>query len=206
MVDLVHCKIDHSILPPLTTDPKMSLTKWKKISETILLNNPWWTYKKDEAILPNGKQGEYHYVHTNGASMIVPVLNDGRIVLVNQYRYLNNRESVEFPCGGIKDGSTYEDTAMHELEEEAGLIANDWQEVGEFNPYNGVTNEICRVFLAKELAAVPVKPDETEEFETITLTPNEVDAQIASGVIWDGMTIASWMIVRPRLLDPFNRL
>jgi ADP-ribose pyrophosphatase len=138
--------------------------------------------------------------------MIVPVLSDGRIVLVNQYRYLNDRESLEFPCGGVKDGSTYGDTARHELEEEAGLIAKDWQEVGEFNPYNGVTNEICRVFLAKNLAAVPVKPDETEEFETITLTPNEVDAQIASGVIWDGMTIASWMIVRPRLLDPFNRL
>ncbi len=174
----------------------MPLIKWKKISETILLKNPWWIYKKDETVLPNGKCGEYHYVHTNGASMIVPVLNDGRIVLVNQYRYLNDRESLEFPCGGVKEGHTYEETAIHELEEEAGFIARDLHMAGEFNPYNGVTDELCRIFIAKDLIAVPSKPDETEEFEMITLTSNEVDERIASGIIWDGMTIAAWMIAR----------
>ena len=76
----------------------MSLKKWKKLSETVLIKNSWWTYKKDKTILPSGKLGEYHYVHTNGASMIVPVLNDNKVVLVNQYRYLNDRESLEFPC------------------------------------------------------------------------------------------------------------
>ena len=178
----------------------MSLTKWKKISESILLKNSWWIYKKDETILPNGRSGEYHYVHTNGASMIVPVFSDGRIVLVNQYRYLNDRESLEFPCGGVKDGQTYEETANHELEEEAGFIAHDCQAVGEFNPYNGVTDELCRVFIAKNLVAVPSKPDETEEFEKVFLTLDEMDARITSGFIWDGMTIAAWSIVRTRLL------
>jgi ADP-ribose pyrophosphatase len=174
----------------------LSLKKWKKLSEVVLLKNPWWTYKKDETKLPNGRHGEYHYVHTNGASMIVPELDDGRIVLVNQYRYLNDRESLEFPCGGVKDGYTYEETAMHELEEEAGFIAHDWHVAGEFNPYNGVTDELCRVFIAKKLVAVPSKPDETEEFEMILLLPSEIDTRIANGVIWDGMTIAAWMKVR----------
>ena len=177
----------------------MSLKKWKKLSETVLIKNSWWTYKKDKTILPSGKLGEYHYVHTNGASMIVPVLNDNKVVLVNQYRYLNDRESLEFPCGGVKKGNTYENTAMNELEEEAGFIAHDWKMAGEFNPYNGVTDELCRVFIAKNLVAVQSKPDETEEFETLTLKPDEIDARIASGAIWDGMTIAAWMKVRTQI-------
>jgi len=174
----------------------MSLSKWKKISETVLFKNPWWIYKKDETILPNGKPGEYHYVHTNGASMVVPILDDGRVVLVRQYRYLNDRLSLEFPCGGVKDGHTYEETAKLELAEEAGYTTRNLQAVGAFNPYNGVTDEICKVFTAKDLLAVQSIPDETEEFEKVFLTKNEVDADIASGVIWDGMTIAAWMIVK----------
>ena len=88
---------------------------------------------------------------------------------------------------------------MNELEEEAGFIAHDWKMAGEFNPYNGVTDELCRVFIAKNLVAVQSKPDETEEFETLTLKPDEIDARIASGAIWDGMTIAAWMKVRTQI-------
>jgi ADP-ribose pyrophosphatase len=177
----------------------MPLKTWKKISEAVLFRNPWWIYKKDETELPNGKRGEYHYVHTNGASMIVPVLNDGRIVFVKQYRHLNNRESLELPCGGVKDGHTYEETAKYELEEEAGFITRDLYQAGEFNPYNGVTDEICRVFIAKELTKVPSKPDETEEFEIITLSYSEVEMLIANDTIWDGMTIASWNIAKSKI-------
>jgi ADP-ribose pyrophosphatase len=175
--------------------------KWKKLSESVIFKNAWWTYKKDETELPNGKPGEYHYVHTAGASMVVPILDNGKIVLVNQYRYLNDRESLEFPCGGVKEGQTYEHTAVSELAEEAGYKALDLQLAGSFNPYNGVTDEICRVFIAKNLLEVSSEPDETEEFEKVALSPKEVDSNIATGVIWDGMTIAAWMIVRKLILQ-----
>ena len=85
-----------------------------------------------------------------------------------------------------------------ELVEETGFRTKNLQYVAEFNPYNGVTDELCRVFIAKKLVAVPSKPDETEEFEMILLTPNEVDTRIVNGVIWDGMTIAAWMRVRTK--------
>lgn len=177
----------------------MPLKKWKKIAETVVYKNAWWTYRKDETLLPSGKHGEYHYVHTNGASMVVPILRDGRIVFVNQFRYLNDRESIELPCGGVKDGHTYEETAAHELEEEAGLKSHNLQLVGEFNPYNGVTDELCKVFIAKELVDVPSIPDETEEFEKLYLSPKEIDNHIANGAIWDGMTIAAWNIAKSRI-------
>jgi len=81
-----------------------------------MFRNPYWTYKRDTFELPSGRPGEYHYVHTNGSSMVVPIVGDGSMLLVNQYRYLVGRESMEFPCGSVKEGSTHEETARHELE------------------------------------------------------------------------------------------
>ena len=177
----------------------MPLRKWTKRSGSTVHKNPWWTYRKDDVTLPNGSSGEYHYVHTHGSSLIIPVRQDGRLVLVNQYRYLADKESVEFPCGGVKEGSDYERTAIQELEEEAGLMAGDWKIAGEYNPYNGVTNETCRVFIARNLHEIPARPDTTEEFEILTLTPEEFEAKIISGVVWDGMTMAAWIVARPYL-------
>ena len=174
----------------------MPLRSWKKLSGSIIARNGWWTYRKDEFELPSGKKGEYHYVHTNGASLIVPVTVDGKVLLVNQYRYLCGRESTEFPCGGVKDGSSYDETARHELREETGYTSGRLSRAGEFNPYNGVTDEICRVYIARGLVHVGGTPDETEEFELVTLTPGELESRIASGEIWDGMSIAAWGIVR----------
>ena len=114
----------------------MTLRSWKKLSESILLKNSWWTYKRDTFQLPSGKPGEYHYVHTNGSSMIIPVLGDGTLVLVNQHRYLMGKESMEFPCGSVKEGSTHDETARHGLNEETGYSAKDLSKVGEFNPYS----------------------------------------------------------------------
>ncbi len=175
------------------------LKRWKQLSSKIVLKNPWWTYKLDEFQIPNGIKGEYNYVHTNGASMIIPVTNDGKIILVNQYRYLCDKESIELPCGGVKEGKSYEEMAHIELEEETGFRSTDLHYAAEFNPYNGVTNEICKVFIAKELVQSKAIPDSTEEFEILYKTPNEIDELIGSNSIWDGMTIAAWGLVRSKL-------
>lgn len=174
----------------------MPLKSWKKLSESIVFTNPWWTYKRDAFQLPSGTGGEYHYVHTNGSSMVIPILEDGTVVLVNQYRYLLDRESVEFPCGSVKDGSTHDETARQELVEETGYSAKSLVPVGEFNPYNGVTSEMCRVYVARGLRYVGGTPDATEEFEIVRAMPDEIDARIGTGAIWDGMTIAAWSIVK----------
>jgi ADP-ribose pyrophosphatase len=134
-----------------------------------------------------------------GASLVIPVFPDGRLLLVRQYRYLSDRESLEFPCGGVKEGSGYLQTARAELAEEAALEALDLDQVGEFNPYNGVTNEMCRVFIARNLRPVESVPDATEEFERILMTPVEIEQRIDSGEIWDGMTLAAWTLVRKKL-------
>src|SRR5712691_808081 len=83
------------------------LAAWKKLQLLQETKNPWWTYRIEEFELASGVKGRYHYVHTNGSSLTIPLLDDGRVALVRQYRYLCKRESLEFPCGSVKDGSTY---------------------------------------------------------------------------------------------------
>jgi ADP-ribose pyrophosphatase len=133
--------------------------------------------------------------------MIVPVTNDGKLILVKQYRYLWDRDSIEFPCGGVKKGKSHEEMAIIELGEETGYRSDDIERIGEFNPYNGVTNEVGVVFIARNLEPSDSKPDETEEFETVQCTPSELDEKIRMHEIWDGMTLACWMMVRNRFCE-----
>jgi ADP-ribose pyrophosphatase len=177
----------------------MSAVRWRTLSEETLLENPWWRYKRDTFELPSGAQGEYHYVETPGSVMVVPVASDGRVVVVRQYRYLNGRESVEFPGGGIPHGYEARAAAEKELREEAGIEAGEWTSLGIFNPYNGVTSELCHVFLVQGHRSVPTEPVESEECEALSLTREEFSAMVASGEIWDGMTLAAWAMA---LLSP----
>jgi len=148
----------------------------------------------DKCKLPGGKDYEYHYVHTAGSSFIIPIKENGKIILVNQYRYLNDRFSIELPGGGIKEGQLPEQVARKELIEETGLDG-DFEKVGFFNPYNGVADEICHVFIAKNLKPSDKETkDDSEEFEMLELSPEEIDKLIQTNEIYDGMTMAAWAI------------
>lgn len=169
----------------------MSLNHWRTRDVRIMHRNPWWVYKRDRVILPSGEEGEYHYVQTPGSVMVIPRDADGSLILVRQYRYLNRRESLEFPAGGVKPGQSVLDAARAELREEAGFVADLLEEIGAFNPFNGVTDEICRVYLARGLHAVGALPDATEEFEMLRHTREQLHSAVADGTLWDGMTLAA---------------
>jgi 8-oxo-dGTP pyrophosphatase MutT (NUDIX family) len=179
------------------------LKRWKSLSSKVVQKNPWWTYKLDAYQIPEGVAGEYLYVHTEGSSMVVPIRQDGKLILVNQYRYLCDRESIEFPCGGIKPGKSADQMAAIELQEETGYRADRMEKIGEFNPFNGVTNEYCSLYIANGLHASRATPDVTEEFEILSCLPAEIDTMIGEGRIWDGMTLAAWAIVRQKQLSRF---
>jgi len=173
---------------------------YRTISKSSLFKNSWWTYCCDQIELPSGKSWEYHYILTNGSSMVVAVDDEARLLLVRQYRYTGNRDSLEFPCGGVKDGSSHDQTAQKELVEETGFVPGQIEPAGEFNPCNGLVDEICRVYIARNLRYVGARPDETESFELVRLTIEEMDELIRNGTIWDGMTLAAWAIAKPKLL------
>lgn len=170
------------------------LKELKKISGETIHDNSYWKYNKDEYEMPSGNRSNYYYVDSRGASFVIPYFHN-KFVLVNQYRYLNGRESIEFPGGGIKNGMSAYDTAMNELREEAGLVAENLHFIGEHNPYNGVTNEICSVFYADELISGKQDTDESEEIEVVMLSFEELTDYIGKNIIWDGMTLAAWSLL-----------
>ncbi|MCE1165483.1 MAG: NUDIX hydrolase [Bacteroidetes bacterium] len=178
----------------------MDLKEWKHKSTAIKFTNPWWEYRLDECFIPNGKEYNYHYVHTGGSAMIIPVMDDGRIIMVKQYRYLNRRFSIEFPAGGIKDGQNPDTIARKELIEETGYDGT-LEKIGYFNPYNGVADEICHVYIARNLFKSDAETqDEQEEFDYLYPDFNEIQTMISENKIYDGMSLASWTIVSGYLL------
>jgi ADP-ribose pyrophosphatase len=178
-------------------NPGMPLMEWRKIDSRMLFRNSWWTYMLDRFQIPGGHEGEYHYISTPGSVMIVPRYHD-RFLLVKQYRYLNDRTSIEFPAGGIKPGSEAWMSARRELEEETGYVAGRLDVIGGFNPFNGVTDELCQVYLASDLHLGEARPDPTEEFELCPMSVVELDQAIRDGEIWDGMTLAVWALLRAK--------
>jgi ADP-ribose pyrophosphatase len=172
------------------------IKKLRTISSEIKISNPYWQYGFDTYELPNGKTGEYHYVSTTGSTMIIPRKSNGDFIMGRQYRYLNDRVSYEFPGGGIKKGLEPLENAREELLEEAGVKSADLKEIGRFNPYNGVTNEICYVFLAEALEESGAEPEESEQIEIVSLSEADIEGLIRSGEFWDGMSLASWLIYR----------
>jgi ADP-ribose pyrophosphatase len=171
------------------------LKRLKTIDTSIKYVNPYWEYRLDKYSMPSADIGEYHYVHSRGSTFIIPKLAEDSYVMTKQFRYLNQKESIEFPGGGLKEGLSFEANALCELQEEAGYIPGNFRFIGEFNPFNGVTNETCKVFLAENLTKCEAIPDYSEEFEIITLKKIDIINKIKKGEIWDGMTLASWAIL-----------
>ena len=166
----------------------------KKLSEEVLHENPWWTYKHDTYELPNGEEGNYYYGETPGMVMIVPILSDGRLVLTLQHRYLRDKQSIELPGGGIKKGQEVLDGAKVELFEETGCVAKEFIKIGSFETANGLLKETTHVFLAHITEQHEQHLDDIEEIELLYRRPDEVDKMIRSNEIWDGQTMAAWTL------------
>jgi len=180
-------------------EPRREPAPYETLSRETRFTCPYWHMLHDRYRLPSGEVKDYFFVRTGGSTMLVPVAGDGRLVLVRQHRYLIGRDSLEFPCGGVPVGGDPDLNAVKELREETGLEAARLERIGEFAPYNGVADELCHVYLARDLTHVGAEPEATESIQVVHLPAAELEAQIASGEVWDGMTIAAFAIARPRL-------
>lgn len=176
------------------------MKRLKKISEEVIHQNPWWTYKHDKYEKPNGEEGDYYYGVLNGNAMIIPVLPDGRLIMVVQHRYISQKLSTEFPCGGRVGDDTFTEAAKKELLEETGCTATEFIKVGSFQGLNGVIDDECHVFIAHVDECAAQKLDDTEEIEVLYRRADEIDDMIRRNDIWDGQTMAAWALARSNFI------
>lgn len=155
----------------------------------------WCGLRRDLLRLHNGREQEYHVVEIPDAVAVVPVLPDGRIVLIGQFRHPHQKTHWEVPAGRMLDGEAPEICAERELREETGHRAGSWERLPGFYPINGISDHYAHVFVAKD--CVPLggghEPEDCEQIVVRTFTRGEVEALLDSGRIEDAFAAVSLM-------------
>lgn len=146
----------------------------KKLSSKVVFAGSFLKVRRDEVELSNGNLATREYIQHPGAALILPVLNNGNLVLIRQYRYPLHRNFLEFPAGKIDPGESPEQTARRELSEEVGYRPGQLQKLSEIHPGIGYTDEIIHLFLATDLIKTERHPDPDEILEVSELSIPEL--------------------------------
>jgi ADP-ribose pyrophosphatase len=149
---------------------------------------------RDTVRLPDGTQGtrEFH----PGAVAIVPLFDDGSVLLERQFRYPHKRDFIEVPAGKLEPGEPPLATGKRELLEETGYVAAEWTPLGVIHTAIAYTDEAIHLFLAKKLTKSEAKLDAGEFLETFRVHYDEALAMIRDGRISDCKTVAALLWLR----------
>ena len=112
----------------------MSDLKESTISTAVVYKGDFLDVRRDEVLLPNGQTGTREWINHPGAVVIIPILPDGKIALIKQFRYAARSEFIELPAGKLDAGEKPEDCALRELEEEIGYKANKIKFLANIHP------------------------------------------------------------------------
>lgn len=150
---------------------------------------------EDTVRCPDGHIAPREYLRHPGAVMVVPLLDDGRLVLERQYRYPLRASFIEFPAGKIDPGEDILACAQRELREETGYTAREWTYLGGFHNAIGYCNEKIEIYLARGLAFDATANDDGEVLEVFTATLEQLLDWIACAHVTDVKTIvgAYWL-------------
>ncbi len=160
------------------------------LSETPVFDGRLMHVRRLEVRLPNGKTSTREMTRHCGASAIVTLDAENRVVLERQWRAPAGGAFWEIPAGKIDPGEDPFTTARRELEEEAGLVASRWTHLGTIHNAIGYSNEHIEIYLARDLRKGTVHLDDNEFLTLVTPTFDEALAMCRDGRITDVKTLA----------------
>jgi len=162
---------------------------WRRTASRFVHATPWLTLREDDLVLPDLRRTTYTVVETGQCVGILPLLDDGTVLLVRQYRYVADRVTWEMPTGGVHADETPEVAARRELAEEGQVSAGHLEYLGAYHTSKSVMDETAHLFAARELTAVRARPDDTEFFRIENVPFDRVLEMVTNGEITDSMTI-----------------
>lgn len=163
---------------------------WKVLSSEIVHETPWVKINHHKVINPGGSESVYSVTEfKNLAIGILPLDEDYNTWIVGQYRFPIEQYSWEIPEGGGDPNLPPIDSAKRELEEECGIIANDWKELLISHTSNSATNEIAYIYVAKGLTFTEAHPDEDERLEVRKLPFTQLYDLVMNGTVTDSLTV-----------------
>jgi nudix-type nucleoside diphosphatase (YffH/AdpP family) len=156
----------------------------------------------DTVKLANGDQREREIVEHPGAVAIVPVTDDGHVVLVRQYRPAVGQSMLELPAGTVEKGEDVARTAQRELEEETGYSAGELRELVRFWVSPGWCNEDLVIYVANDVTAGEQSLEDDEEIEVELVDPQRIPELMRKGEIADSKTMVGLSLYFGIFLDP----
>lgn len=158
----------------------------------ILFKGKVFDLQVDEIKYNSGNKGIREIAVHPGGAVVVPVKDDGKIVMITQYRYPFNKFMIEFPAGKLDKGEDPLKCATRELEEETGYKTQNIFKLGEICTTPGFCSEVLHLYLAKELTHGNHNREEGEfGMEVFEFSIKEVEEKIKSGEINDAKTICA---------------
>ena len=160
----------------------------KTVNKTYLYKGKILNVRKDDIILPDGKPAVRELVEHSGGSAIL-CEKDGKILLVKQFRYPYGEVIYEIPAGKLNEGEDPAQTAIRELEEEGGIIADKVEKLFDVYPTPAYTTEIIRIYRAVGIRQAKAHLDEDEFLTAVWIEKEKLKDMIAHGEIKDAKTI-----------------
>jgi ADP-ribose pyrophosphatase len=164
--------------------------KAKVLSSTTIYEGPVFGIRRDEVIEPSGVRTTREVITHPGSVVVLPVLPDGRIVLIRQYRHAARQYLWELVAGRIDAGEKPREAATRELIEETGFRAKRLRVFLDVFPTPGFLEERMFILLAEGLTAGKAEPEEDEKIISRAYKPKELEAMIRSGKLRDAKSIA----------------
>ncbi len=160
----------------------------RRTAGATVLSGGFLQVHRDDVRLPDGSTTTREYIQHPGAVAVIPILDDGRVVLVRQYRYPVGKVLLEFPAGKLEVGEATLACAQRELAEETGYTASEWAFAGEIHNAAAYSTESIWLWFARGLVAGVQKLDDGEFVEVARLTEAELDALAMRGELPDVKT------------------